>query len=78
MKQKFKEVENLLLTGDANTVSGLKCPSCGSKLTAIFTDDAGRRSLGIRCASSCYRTNIDGLALEPPWVAVVGKRLETT
>ena len=77
MTPKFKQLEKELLTGDAETVVRLRCPSCGGGLNATFSDVAGKHSLIIRCRSSCYRSTIDGLNAVPPWVAVIGRRLET-
>jgi hypothetical protein len=73
----FEEVEKTLIQGSANTVSSLRCPSCGSPLVVTYTEFSDKMCLSIKCKKLCYRSNIDGLKEEPPWVRSLGNRFET-
>ncbi len=73
----FEGIEKVLIVGNAEAVSSLRCPSCGAPLVVTFTDSSDKKSLGIKCKAICYRTNIDGLKEAPPWVKSLGNRFET-
>ena len=78
MRKSVEELEKLIIEGRAADVTSLRCPSCGSGLTVAFYDRASKRALSIQCGTLCLRSNIDGLAIIPAWVAELGPRFTTS
>jgi hypothetical protein len=65
----------------AETLQDLACPACGGGLHVQFVPK-GRRgkgagSLHVMCGQCLWRVIRDGIPTEPPWVPVLGPKMQT-
>jgi hypothetical protein len=65
----------------AKTLQDLACPACGGSLHVQFVPK-GRRgkgagSLYVMCGQCMWRVIRDGIPTEPPWVRVLGPKMQT-
>jgi hypothetical protein len=76
MKLKREEISDFVLEASAEAVQALVCPVCGGSLSIQYTDH-GKGALSVLCEKCRWREVSDGIRQEPPWVATLGRKLQT-
>ncbi len=76
-KAGWERVRFVAMSGSAEAVMRLRCPTCCGPLRIIFTP--GRRTaLGIDCLPCGAAIRLDGEFAAPPWVGTLGECIATS
>ena len=79
-RTRFGRLIDRASVAEPDVLMGLACPWCAGGLTVQFVKSSRAEyagSLFVECTGCVRRIIADGLPAEPPWVAVLGSKVQT-
>lgn len=72
----YEAVADIIRKASATEVMKISCPTCGGSLKTQVSESS-KRALSVMCKACAWRVVTDGLDELPPWVAELGRKIET-